>query len=99
MSIIEFISSVAWPVSVLIVALLFREPLVEALRSATGKVAAGPFSLEWEKQIEEVEADLGRTPPLLAGGEISGPLEGSTKSPTSAQRQPSWRVLRRSRLA
>lgn len=71
MSILEFISSVAWPVSVLVIALLFREPLVEALRSATGKVAAGPFSLEWEKQVAEVEADLRRTPPLIAGGEVS----------------------------
>jgi hypothetical protein len=71
MSILEFISSVAWPVSVLVIALLFREPLVEALRSATGKVAAGPFSLEWEKQVEEVEADLKRTPPYIAGGEPS----------------------------
>lgn len=56
----------------LIIALLFRDPLVEALRSATGKVAAGPFSLEWEKQVEEVEADLQRQPPLIAGGEPSG---------------------------
>lgn len=75
MSILDFISSVAWPVSVLVIALLFREPLIEALRSATGKVAAGPFSIEWDKQVEEVEADLRRTPPLLAGGETSAAAE------------------------
>jgi len=71
MSPAEFISSIAWPLTALIIALLFRKPLTEALASATGRLSAGPFSLEWKRQVEAVEAELGR-PPSISRGEIGG---------------------------
>lgn len=71
MSAAEFISSIAWPLAVLTIALVFRKPLTEALRSSSGALSAGPFRLEWKRRAEAVEADLGRTP-SISRGEIGG---------------------------
>lgn len=62
MSAADFISSIAWPLTALIIALLFRRPLSEALRSAGGALSAGPFRMEWQRQAEAVESDLSRAP-------------------------------------
>lgn len=87
MSPAEFIASIAWPLTVLIIALLFRSPLTEALRSASGALTAGPLKLEWQRRVAEVEADLGRTP-SLSQGEIDGAAgklnEIAETSPTGA---------------
>jgi len=83
----EFIAAIAWPVVVLIIALLFRRPLTGAFASATGKLAAGPFSLEWKRRITDVEDDLG-LPPSISKGEIGGAAgkldEIAQRSPTAA---------------
>jgi hypothetical protein len=83
----EFISSIAWPLVVLAIALIFRVPLTEALRSASGALSAGPFRLEWKRQAEAVEADLGR-PPSVSKGQIGGSAgrldEIAEVSPTGA---------------
>jgi len=71
MSVAEFIAAIAWPAVVLIIALLFRRPLTDALASATGKLAAGPFSLEWKRRVTDVEGDLG-LPPSISEGKIGG---------------------------
>jgi hypothetical protein len=71
MSVAEFIAAIAWPATVLIIALLFRRPLTDALASATGKLAAGPFSLEWKRRVTDVEGDLG-LPPSISEGKIGG---------------------------
>lgn len=87
MSPAEFIAAIAWPVVVLIIALLFRRPLTDAFASATGKLAAGPFSLEWKRRITDVEDDLG-LPPSISKGEIGGAAgkldEIAQRSPTAA---------------
>jgi hypothetical protein len=87
MSATSFIASIAWPASVLIIALLFRKPLTEALRSSSGALAAGPFRIEWKRRAEAVEADLGR-PPSISRGEIGGAAgrldEIAEVSPTGA---------------
>jgi hypothetical protein len=83
----EFISSIAWPLVVLAIALIFRTPLTEALRSASGALSAGPFRLEWKRQAKAVEADLGR-PPSVSKGQIGGAAgrldEIAAVSPTGA---------------
>jgi hypothetical protein len=83
----EFISSIAWPLVALAIALIFRVPLTEALRSASGALSAGPFRLEWKRQAEAVEADLGR-PPSISKGQIGGAAgrldEIAAVSPTGA---------------
>lgn len=86
-SLAEFISSIAWPLVILVIALMFRVPLTEALRSASGALSAGPFRLEWKRQAEAVEADLGR-PPSISKGQIGGAAgrldEIAAVSPTGA---------------
>jgi hypothetical protein len=87
MSPAEFISSIAWPLAALAIALLFRAPLSEALRSASGALSAGPFRLEWQRRAEEIEADLGQAP-SISKGEIGGAVgrldEIAEVSPTGA---------------
>jgi hypothetical protein len=87
MSAAEFISSIAWPLAALAIALLFRAPLSDALRSASGALSAGPFRLEWKRRAAAVEADLGR-PPSISKGEIGGAAgrldEIAEVSPTGA---------------
>jgi hypothetical protein len=72
---------------VLVIALLFRKPLVDALASATGKLAAGPFSLEWKRRVTDVEDDLGLRPSISVG-EIGSAADELGKiaqdSPTAA---------------
>jgi hypothetical protein len=70
-SALEFIAAVAWPVTVLIVAVMFRAPLTDALRAAGGRVKAGPFELEWKRSVSTNEADLG-LPPSISEGKIGG---------------------------
>jgi hypothetical protein len=67
MSAAEFISSIAWPLTALVIALLFRRPLSEALKSASGALSAGPFRLEWKRRAAEIEADLGSVPSITQG--------------------------------
>lgn len=87
MSVTEFISSIAWPLTALVIALIFRRPLSDALRSASGALSAGPFRLEWERRAEAIEADLGRAP-SISRGEIGGAAsrldEVAEVSPTGA---------------
>jgi len=71
MSPAEFIASIAWPLTALVIALLFRAPLTEALRSGSGALSAGPFRIEWKKRAAEIEADLGLSP-SISKGEIGG---------------------------
>ena len=71
MSALEFIASVAWPLTALVIAIMFRAPISEALASAAGRLKAGPFELEWKRAISTIEADLGR-PPSISKGEIGG---------------------------
>lgn len=71
MSALEFIASVAWPVTVLVIAVMFRAPIMEALRAAGGRIKAGPFELEWKRAVSTVEADLG-LPTSISQGKIGG---------------------------
>lgn len=71
MSALDFIAAVAWPLTVLVIAIMFRRPITTALASAAGHLKAGPFELAWEETISEVEVDLGQ-PPSVSKGEIGG---------------------------
>jgi hypothetical protein len=71
MSASEFIASIAWPLTVLVIALLFRAPLTHALSSSSGAVSAGPLRLEWKRQAAAIEADLG-LPVSISEGKIGG---------------------------
>lgn len=70
------VGSLAWPVVVLAVAVLFRHQLAGLLARPFASLKAGPVEVVWDREIAEVEAELGQpglpgTPP---GGE-AGPSE------------------------
>lgn len=53
------VSSLAWPVVVLVVALLFRRQLAALLARPFTSLKAGPVEVVWDREIAEVEAELG----------------------------------------
>ena len=48
MDLIDFISSIAWPVSILLIASLYRGPVARLLAGERTSLRAGPFELAWE---------------------------------------------------
>ena len=67
MSGLEFIAalvgSLAWPVVVLVVAVLFRHQLAALLARPFSSLKAGPLELVWDSQVAQVEAELGEPAP------------------------------------
>ncbi|MGW6279312.1 hypothetical protein [Kribbella sp. NPDC055071] len=72
MSVMEFVAALvqamAWPVVVLVVALLFRSKIIELLTPAIRKLKAGPFEVEWDRTISKAEVELEQPglPPIAA---------------------------------
>lgn len=62
MSWLEFIAALvgalAWPVVVLLIALIFRKKLAELLSERMTRLKAGPLEVEWQRQVSETQADL-----------------------------------------
>jgi hypothetical protein len=48
-SLIEFIAKVAWPVSILVIALVYRRLLNDLLAENVTRLRAGPFELAWDQ--------------------------------------------------
>jgi hypothetical protein len=61
-SALEFISSIAWPVTVLIIVILFRKSFSEMLSGPLQRLKAGPVEAVWRDIESEVKADLSREP-------------------------------------
>lgn len=57
-SALEFISSIAWPLTVLVVALVFRQTITGMLSGQLRSLDAGPLSLVWDRNAGEVRAEL-----------------------------------------
>lgn len=90
MSVLEFIASLAWPVTVLAIALLFRKQIDDMLSGRLTRFKAGPFEANWERTIVEVESDLGET----ATPELAAPGVGLVAELASlAERSPATAVL------
>lgn len=49
MSVWEFMATVAWPVAIVVVAVLYRPLLTSLLNGGLRSVRAGPFELAWEQ--------------------------------------------------
>jgi hypothetical protein len=56
------VGSLAWPIVVLIVAVLFRRQLSALLARPLSSLKAGPLEAVWDRQVAEVEAELPRSP-------------------------------------
>src|SRR5436309_14410558 len=49
MSVWEFVAAVAWPVALLVIAVLYRPLIATLLKGSLRSVRAGPFELAWEQ--------------------------------------------------
>jgi hypothetical protein len=56
------VGSLAWPIVVLIVAVLFRRQLSALLARPLSSLKAGPLEAVWDRQVAEIEAELPGSP-------------------------------------
>lgn len=102
MSTLEFIASLvkslAWPVALLVLALLFRSQLRQMLSRQVKRMKAGPIELEWDRTLSEAEVELDQPggPRLEAGRAESGiaaELSGlAASSPATAVLEAHMRI-------
>jgi len=83
------VQSLAWPLVVLVVAIVFRGELKTLMFERMKRFKAGPLEVEWERQLLRVEAQVEPAPPELAaaGGSLVAELGGVAHS------QPGWAVI------
>lgn len=97
-SALEFIAAVAWPVTVLAIALIFRRPITNMLAGQIGRMKAGPFEVEWQRTLSEVETELDQEPiaqaaPARPDGGLSAELDPvARRAPTAAVLEAHARV-------
>lgn len=65
-NVLEFISSLAWPVVVLVVVLILRPTIIQALSGQLKKAKVGPVEVEWDRTLSEARHDLAGAGPRLA---------------------------------
>lgn len=53
----SLVSSLALPVSVVVVAVMFRRQISQLLTARSGRLRVGPVEAEWDDQLAEVQAD------------------------------------------
>lgn len=58
----SLVGSLAWPIVVLIVAVLFRRQLSVLLGRPLSSLKAGPLEAVWDRQVAEVEVELPGSP-------------------------------------
>jgi hypothetical protein len=72
MSLVEFIAAIAWPVAILVIAILYRAPLGKLVAGERTRLKAGPFEIAWDS----ARPDLPRPAPVAvdAGSGLSPPV-------------------------
>jgi hypothetical protein len=88
-SVLEFIAAVVWPLTILIIALLFRPVIIEMLSGRVSRMKAGPFEVEMARTLAEVETDL---PPTAAPVAVGSPSATDTLREL-AERAPEAAVM------
>jgi hypothetical protein len=63
---LTFIAALVWPVTVIVVVLVFRKEIATLLRSQVKRVKAGPFEMEWEPVMARLEVEVDSAQPLAA---------------------------------
>lgn len=69
------VGSLAWPLVVLVVAILFRRQLAALLARPFAHLKAGPLEIKWDREITEVKAELESPPPPAGRPGHEGPAE------------------------
>lgn len=54
----SLVSSLAWPITVLLIAVLFKTRIAELMSSGVKRLKAGPFEVEWERALSEARVEL-----------------------------------------
>jgi hypothetical protein len=86
---IALVQALAWPVVVLIIALVFHRQVKTLLSEQLKRFKAGPVEVEWERTTVSVETLVEPAPPRLSatGRSLVGEL-GSV-----ASQKPGWAIL------
>jgi hypothetical protein len=63
-ALLTFIAALAWPVTVIVVVLVFRHEIAALLRSQVKRLKAGPFEMEWAPVMERLEVEVESAQPL-----------------------------------
>jgi hypothetical protein len=58
----SIVGSLAWPLAVLVLGLVFRSELRALLRRPLHRAKAGPVEVEWEAEIQTAKAELAASP-------------------------------------
>lgn len=75
----SLVGSLAWPIVIVIVAVLFRRQLSALLARPLSSLTAGPLKAVWDRQVAEVEAELPYSP--------SGTTPGGSAADTDRLRE------------
>jgi len=71
----SLVQSAAWPAAVLVIVILIRKPLQEAVTHRLRRLKAGPIEAEFDAEAAEVRDDVRRIPEVAAAeprqGEVS----------------------------
>jgi hypothetical protein len=89
---IRAIASLAWPAVALVTVLLFRTQITKLLSTGVRRAKAGPFEMEWETQVSEVEARVDPAPLLPPATDATAPYVSAELRPV-AERAPSAAVM------
>jgi hypothetical protein len=92
MSALEFIAEIAWPVTILVIVLIFRRSILDMLSGQLlTRLKAGPVEANWERGVSEIRAELAHAPEPAAGRPSTGSLLADLGS--LAERDPPTAVF------
>jgi hypothetical protein len=71
MSPLEFIATIAWPLAILFIAIMYRRPVARLVAGERTTLKAGPFELAWENARPAVPRPA--PIPVARGSSLSPP--------------------------
>lgn len=80
----SLVSSLAWPIVVLVVAVMFRRRIAALLARPLSSLKAGPLEAVWDRQVAEVEAELPRSKGIEGPTETDRFREVARAAPVAA---------------
>lgn len=86
------IASLAWPLLAIILVVMFRGQITALLSGGVRRFRAGPFEMEWDRQVSEVEAEVD-TRPLVRPGPADAVEHVSDDLGAVADRAPHAAVM------
>ena len=62
----SLVHSLAWPIGVVVVVIVLRQPIGAAFSRGVRRLRAGPIEVEFDQELAEVREELSRSPELAA---------------------------------